>query len=77
MAIIKKKTRKAISKQVTRLVKKHGPEIAAGLVTSLVTGITAATIARDDDKKSKKKKKKKPEDEDEKPKRKTAKAKKK
>ncbi|HEY0321047.1 MAG TPA: hypothetical protein VGC66_08855 [Pyrinomonadaceae bacterium] len=74
MALIKKKTRKAISKQVTKLVRKHGPEIAAGLVTSLVTGITAATITNGEGKKSKKKKKKKPADEEEKPKKKTAKA---
>lgn len=58
MAIIRKKTRKAITKQVTKLMKKHGPEIAMGLVSNLLTGFTAAAMATPDDDKSEKKKKK-------------------
>lgn len=60
MAIIKKKTRRVITKQIKKLIRKHGPEIAAGLVSNIVTGITAATLADDgDDKKSDGKSKKK------------------
>lgn len=57
MAIIKKKTRKAITKQVKKIVKKHGPEIAMGLVTNLVTGITAAALSDSGDEAKPKKKK--------------------
>jgi len=49
MAFIKRKTKKAISKQVNKLIRKHGTEIAVGLVSNLVTGIASASIAKEDD----------------------------
>lgn len=39
MAIIRRKTRKKIGKQVRKLVKDHGPEVALGAATALVTTI--------------------------------------
>lgn len=42
MAIIKKKAKKAITRQVRKLVKKHGPEIALGAATALVGSVVAA-----------------------------------
>jgi hypothetical protein len=60
MAILKRKTKKAISKQVRKMVKKHGPEVAMGVISTLVTGvIAAATDDSEESGKSKKKKKKK------------------
>jgi hypothetical protein len=53
MAVIKKKTKKAISKQVMKLVNKHGPEIATGLVTTLVAGVAGAASAAADNRKKK------------------------
>ena len=59
MAILKRKTKKAITKQVRKMVKKHGPEVAMGVISSLVTGvIAAATEVSNGSGKSKKKKKK-------------------
>ena len=55
MAVIKRKTKKAITKQVRKMVKKHGPEIALGLAASAVTGIVSAAAAVGDKKKGKKK----------------------
>ena len=49
MALIKRKTKKALTKQVNKLIRKHGTEIAVGLVSNLMTGITAATVAKSDD----------------------------
>jgi len=43
MALVNKKTRKAIRKSVRKALKKHGPEIAAGLVTAMAS--TLATLA--------------------------------
>jgi len=43
MALVSKKTRKAIRKSVRKALKKHGPEIAAGLVTAMAS--TLATLA--------------------------------
>jgi hypothetical protein len=37
MAIIRRKTKKKIGKQVKKLVKQHGPEVALGAATALVT----------------------------------------
>lgn len=42
MPVIKRKTRKAITKQVKKLVNKHGPEVALGLATSLVGSVVEA-----------------------------------
>ena len=41
MALIKQKTRKKLSKQLARLVKKHGPEMTVALVTGIVSGLAA------------------------------------
>ena len=41
MALIKRKTRKKLSKQLTKLVKKHGAEMALALVTGIVSGVAA------------------------------------
>jgi thiamine phosphate synthase YjbQ (UPF0047 family) len=73
MALIKKKTRKAITKQVKKLVRKHGPEIATGLVTSIVSGIAAAATAKPEDDDTPKKSRKRDEGDEEKPKKKKAK----
>jgi hypothetical protein len=65
MAILKRKTKKAISKQVRKMVKKHGPEVAMGVISSLVTGVIAAVAEKNDSDdsnnsgKSRRKKKKK------------------
>ena len=63
MALIKRKTKKALGKQVRRLVRKHGTEIAVGLATAAVTTIINTAVGPDDaaagGKKKKKSKKKK------------------
>jgi hypothetical protein len=41
MALIKQKTRKKLSKQLAKLVKKHGPEMTVALVTGIVSGLAA------------------------------------
>jgi hypothetical protein len=38
---IKKKTRKKLSKQLNKLVKRHGPEMALALVTGIVSAAAA------------------------------------
>ena len=43
MKLVKKKTRKAISKSVSKVIQKHGPAIAAGLAGSIAS--TLATLA--------------------------------
>ena len=43
MKLVKKKTRKAISKSVGKVIHKHGPAIAAGLAGSIAS--TLATLA--------------------------------
>ena len=53
MAVIKRKTKKAITKQINKLVKQHGAEIAMGLATGLISTVIGATTA-DPDAKSKK-----------------------
>jgi hypothetical protein len=40
MAIVKRKTRKKISKQLTKLVKKHGNEAALAFVTGILSNLT-------------------------------------
>lgn len=42
MPVIKRKTKNAITKQVKKLVKKHGPEVALGLATTLVGSVVGA-----------------------------------
>ena len=46
MKILKRKTRRAIRKSINKIAKKHGSEIAAGLVGSLAS--TLATLASTD-----------------------------
>jgi len=46
MKLMKKKTRKAISKSVGKVIHKHGPAIAAGLAGSIAS--TLATLAGTD-----------------------------
>lgn len=41
MPSIKRKTKKVISKQVKKLVRKHGPEVALDLATTLVGSVVA------------------------------------
>jgi len=43
MALVNKKTRKAIRKGIKKALRKHGPEIAAGLVAAVAS--TLATLA--------------------------------
>ena len=45
MAIVKKKTRRKLSKQLGKLVKRHGAEMALALVTGIVSAL--ATDAED------------------------------
>jgi hypothetical protein len=40
MALVKRKTRKKLSKQLNKLVKKHGAETAIALVTGIVSNLT-------------------------------------
>jgi hypothetical protein len=41
MAVIKKKARRKLSKQLGKVVKKHGPEMALALVTGIVSSLAA------------------------------------
>lgn len=60
MTIIRRKTKKRIGKQLKKIVKKHGPEVALGAATALVTNIiskaTDKPAKKDKDKKDKGKK---------------------
>ncbi|WP_157780870.1 hypothetical protein [Hymenobacter sedentarius] len=57
MALIKPKTRKAILKEVKRLIIKHGTEVAVGLLSGLITKIFADAVEETDKPKKKKAKK--------------------
>jgi hypothetical protein len=46
MAVIKKKTRKKLSKQLNKLVKRHGPELALALVTGIVSAAAAENTSK-------------------------------
>jgi hypothetical protein len=46
MATIKRKTRKKLSKQLRKLVTRHGPETALALVTGIVTNLAADTAKK-------------------------------
>ena len=62
MPVIKRKTQKAIAKQVKKLVNKHGPEVALGLATelgSVVESVTGKSQAKSKKKGADGKKKKK------------------
>jgi hypothetical protein len=54
MALIKSKTRKAILKEVRRLIIKHGTEVAIGLISGLITKIFADAMGKVDKAKKKK-----------------------
>jgi hypothetical protein len=54
MPVIKRKTRKAIAKQVKKLVNKHGPEVALGLATDLVGNVVEAVTGKKQGKAKKK-----------------------
>jgi hypothetical protein len=56
MAVIKKKTRKPIAKQMRKLVERHGEEVVTGLVSAAVSA-AAAIFATDTSEKPKKRKK--------------------
>ncbi|HET7231677.1 MAG TPA: hypothetical protein VFJ16_16825 [Longimicrobium sp.] len=43
---MKKKLKKALKKRVRKLVVKHGPEVAAALLTGFVSGLAAARKPR-------------------------------
>ena len=40
MAVIKRKTRKKLSKQLKKIVKKHGTEVTLSLVSGILTGFS-------------------------------------
>ena len=40
MALVKRKTRKKLSKQLARLIKRHGAEMALALVTGIISNLT-------------------------------------
>jgi hypothetical protein len=56
MAVMKKSTRKKLSKQLNKLIKQHGAEMALALVTGIV-GALASERANKPPKKSKRSKK--------------------
>lgn len=57
MAVMNKKTRKAIRKTVKKLINKHGPTVVAHLGTALASGLAAYATAEPDDKRKKQVKK--------------------
>jgi hypothetical protein len=46
MAVMKKSTRKKLSKQLNKLIKHHGPEMALALVTGIVGALASDRTAR-------------------------------
>ena len=50
MAVMKRKTRRKLSKQLSKLIRRHGAEMAMALVTGLVSALAAG----EDDKPRKK-----------------------
>ncbi len=50
MALIKKKTRKRVAKQMRKLVKKHGEAVVTGFVTTAVSAAAARLATTADDK---------------------------
>jgi homospermidine synthase len=62
MALLRRKTRKVLLKEVHRLIRKHGSETAVGLITGMVTEFVAQAVlnpAKDGKKQKRGKKKKK------------------
>lgn len=54
MPVIKRKTQKAIAKQVKKLVNKHGPEVALNLATNFVGSVVEAVTDKTKTKSKKK-----------------------
>ena len=54
MPVIKRKTQKAIAKQVKKLVNKHGPEVALGLATDFVGSVVESVTGKSQAKSKKK-----------------------
>ena len=50
MAVMKKKTRRKLSKQLNKLIKLHGAEMALALVTGIVSALAADRKTRADKK---------------------------
>lgn len=48
MAVMKKKTRRKLSKQLNKLIKLHGAEMALALVTGIVSALAADQKTRAD-----------------------------
>lgn len=46
MAVMKKRTRKKLSKQLNKLIKRHGAEMALALVTGIVSALAADTVPK-------------------------------
>ena len=57
MAMMKKKTRKAIRKTVKKLINQHGPTVVSHLGTALASGLAAYASAEPDHKRKKQMKK--------------------
>lgn len=53
MAMMKKKTRKAVRKSVKKLINKHGPTVVSHLGAALATGLAAYVTAEPDHKRKK------------------------
>lgn len=53
MATIKRKTRKKLTKQLAKLVKRHGPEMALALVSGIVSTLATEAAAKPQKKKEK------------------------
>ena len=45
MALIKRKTRKKVAKQLNKLVKRHGAEMALALVSGIISNIATDSAA--------------------------------
>ena len=52
MAVMKKKTRRKLSKQLNKLIKLHGAEMALALVTGIVSALAADRKTKADKQKS-------------------------
>ena len=52
MAVMKKKTRRKLSKQLDKLIKLHGAEMALALVTGIVSALAAERNSKADRKRS-------------------------
>lgn len=54
VAVMKKKTRRKLSKQLNKLIKLHGAEMALALVTGIVSALAADQKSRADSKQKQK-----------------------